>query len=1227
MNKKLNAAILLVALFSILVVGVALQTSLFSNGSANAYALTANKPPAYLFASASTTTTASTTTITVLPRQLTVQLTPQTALISADINSPTFTADAVGGTGTGYQYKWTLPTGLTAVNGCNSNFDISATCQVSGSALNSPYTITVVAEDSSVTQTATNTTTLTINKTLEVSTFTCSPVISGQCLISGDQDVTFSNTTSGGTGDVVYSYSVTSGSGTLVSQGNNKFSFSAPGSYKVALNVNDKSGETNSSSVNIQVNQSLTTTLIPNRTLISTGQSVSFTNTTLYGTGVRKFTYFVNGNPASTSGYAINYNKITFFTAGSYVVSLGVKDQSGEISNSSTNVKVVAPLRIALYASNTTIVVNHDIQFTNLTTNGTGSDNWIYKFNGSTVLPNGVSYLGKNKFEFTLAPVKYLVTLYVNDLTGEFNQSSVPIAVNESLTVNDTKILYPGSEKSGIPVFSRDQVVTDEDPGASGGQPPYTYEWTVKMPGSNTFNPANCGPGATGPVGSNVPCEFATNSSSPLGQYNFQLAITDSETPRGPVSSQTEPFNLNASLVLSSFTCTHFVGSGCLISPDQTITFSNSITGGTGGVTYKYSGTAVGNMTYVLGQTFSFSTAGTYKLNLRVQDQAGENDTSSLTIQVNKTLTTSLTCTHFVGSGCLISPDQQVTFSNKTQYGTGGNIYAYTGTATGNMTAAGSDTFTFSKAGTYKLNLGVVDQSGETNSSSVTIQVNKTLTTSLTCTQPIGSGCHISAGQNVTFSNSTQYGTGGDVYTYTGTATGNMTSIGGNIWIFNSAGTYKLNLDVRDISGEVNSSDVVITVTPPLEVTLLESANVIIQGDTVNFTNTTSGGTGSDRYYYTTSNTAGVTFKGNSATFTKLGTYNITLHVSDISGEHNVSSNVVTVDEQIIVNESFTTTPTVSQDQIIKISSDGAVGDSGIPPYTYEWFYFYVPSTGQPGTAHPAPCPTSLTCIMQTNSMTPGQYDFFLQVTDSAIPNVSIDSPITFITVTPALQITSFYTSPSMIYSGQNTILFSTISGGTGNNIYSYTVNDITGVKISGNSLTFTSTGNYLVTLSVKDKTGENTTANTVVTVTTPLKTELFNTSRLYISANQNVNFTNTTTGGTGSNVYTYFVDGKPNTTTVNTVKFPNSGNYAVTLGVKDSAGDIANSMGINVIVAAPLEITSFSNTTGKISAGQSVTFTNTTTGGTGKDAFTYFVNGAPVIPNANGSITFASAN
>jgi hypothetical protein len=248
----------------------------------------------------------------------------------------------------------------------------------------------------------------------------------------------------------------------------------------------------------------------------------------------------------------------------------------------------------------------------------------------------------------------------------------------------------------------------------------------------------------------------------------------------------------------------------------------------------------------------------------------------------------------------------------------------------------------------------------------------------------------------------------------------------------------------------------------------------------------------------------------------------------------------------------------------------------------------------------------------------PGTYSVSETVTDSS--SSSADSNNAVITVTPALEISSFTSNTALISAGQAVGFFNTTTGGTGTNVYSYTVapgaytSTVTGSYTeSGNTFTFTVPGNYIVSLEVTDFSGETSQSSQVITVTpSPLEVTFFNTTTNSISAGQSVTFANTVTGGTGGYTYTYFINGVPPKSQPlnNQFTFPIPGQDTVVLQVKDSSGDTQDSLPIIVNVSAVLQITSFTSITAtSISAGQSVTFANTVIGGTGSNVYTYFVN------------------
>ena len=229
------------------------------------------------------------------------------------------------------------------------------------------------------------------------------------------------------------------------------------------------------------------------------------------------------------------------------------------------------------------------------------------------------------------------------------------------------------------------------------------------------------------------------------------------------------------------------------------------------------------------------------------------------------------------------------------------------------------------------------------------------------------------------------------------------------------------------------------------------------------------------------------------------------------------------------------------------------------------------------------------------------------------------------ITVTAPLEIT-LSANWTTISAGQSVLFTNTTTGGTGSNAYSYLVTALlgncAGVQNSNNKLMFPNAGTCNVTLHVSDLSGETNSSSVTITVTPPLVTTLVNESRLYISADQSVKFTNSTTGGTGSIVNHYFVNGGLVTPLENeSIVFTTAGSYSVTLGSTDATGEVSNSSTITVTVTPPLETTVTANRT-LISTGQQIKFTNTTTGGTGQNVY-YYTNtcGSTVQNKQNGNV------
>jgi formylmethanofuran dehydrogenase subunit E len=240
------------------------------------------------------------------------------------------------------------------------------------------------------------------------------------------------------------------------------------------------------------------------------------------------------------------------------------------------------------------------------------------------------------------------------------------------------------------------------------------------------------------------------------------------------------------------------------------------------------------------------------------------------------------------------------------------------------------------------------------------------------------------------------------------------------------------------------------------------------------FTNTTSGGTGSNVYVYSENNTAGVTQSGNKLTFGDAGKYAVTITASDTSGETASATDLITVTPPLLITSFYATISLCGQNSNHQISAGQSLlftnttsGGTGSNVYVYS----------ENNTAGVTQSGNKLTFGDA------GKYAVTLTVKDASGETATATDPIT---VTPPLIITSFTATATQINVGQTVQFSSADTGGTGSNVYSFSINNTAGVTQNGNKLTFGDAGKYAVTLTVKDASGETATNTLVISVVQP---------------------------------------------------------------------------------------------------------------------------------------------
>ncbi len=1011
--------------------------------------------------------------------------------------------------------------------------------------------------------------------------------------ISAGQSVIFTNYSTGGTGFDINTYFVNGQVATPLENGS--IVFNTEGTYQVTLGTTDASGEVanDTTGITVTVTPVLTTQLENESALyISAGQSVIFTNYSTGGTGDDINTYFVNGVKVTP----LENGSIVFPTAGTYTVTLGTTDATGEIANDTTGISVTVtpPLEITLTANWTYISQGQSVLFTNQSYNGTGSNVYWYTVNCGD--EEGGSIVYNNTVLFTRSGT-CTVTEHVTDASGEYNQSNVTITITPPLTITSFSNITTTYISAG-------QSVTFSNTTTGGTQ---NDTWTYFVNGVPTT------PNENGSI------TFPTS-----GYYNVSLGVTDTT---GEIANST-----NVTVDVTPPIEINLTANWTYISAGQSVLFTTIASGGTGGNIYNFTvictyipnesggGGGGGGASGGGGRfTLNFPNSGTCTVTEYVRDASGETNQSYVDINV----TPALTITSFTQNRSLISVGQGVVFSNTTTGGTQNDTWAYQITG-GTYTIGPGGLINFTQVGNYTISLGVEDQTGEIyNTTILYVNVTPPLTASITA-----NWTYISAGQEVSFTNYSTGGTGGIINTYTEYETAPMLYYTG--YTSGGYGSGSFYRSASPINAAYNDA------------TLSEG----FSGSTFDISLAQNSSNGYDLGFYYNAGTLG-SIAASGLSISATGTYgvNLWINVQDWGwtsqgiftglgsdgayglGPTSPSSIDGSTSFYITAGPCSGTTYTVSQ-----LASGACASFNASTPVS---IWIGVGPESAAGTVSASITTPSIGTTLDSNVTTfpdSGNYTVALTATDvSGETNQSYAN----ITVTPALTITSFTNlSTDHISVDQSVTFANTTTGGTYNDTWTYFVNGVPTTPNENGSITFPSTGTYNVSLGVTDTTGEiaNST-NVSVTVTPPLTINL-TANWTYISQSQQVKLTNITTGGTGSNTYNYTVYcyygdeqvGESYYISNNTVTLNEIGRCRITIHVKDASGE-TNSSIVYVNVTPPLYIESFNNIKRTyISAGQSVTFSNTTTGGTQNDTWTYFVNGVPTTPNENGSITFPTS-
>lgn len=776
----------------------------------------------------------------------------------ADVGeSVTFSTTASGGSGTYTSYTWSAS---SASLGCTIANSASIVCVPT--AAGTSYTVSVYVTDSNGVDSSTST-----SAEFQVST---DPVVSAPTStpsgsVDVGQSVTFSVTASGGHGTLSYAWSGLpancSGTGAsitcvpaapvadthitvVVTDGND---FSVPSATLVFTVYGDPT-------VSVPT---------PSRGSADVGQEVTFSAVASGGSEGFSYTWFGLSH-LGCSGSTANVTCVPTTAYAGAEIWVNVTDSNGfRVESSQLAYTVFAdPTVTTPTANRTSVDLGESVTFT---TSGAG---------------------GSGSLAFT----------WHNLPAGCVSTSSVTISCTPSATVTAAAITVTVTDSNGFMVTSAAltfSVYADPSASLPTASPSSTdvnqsVTFTVTVTGGSGGLTVVWSGLPTGCTGTTAAVQCSAGAPTP-GTYSISARVTDSNGYSS--TSPTLAFLVDPDPVVgtpSSSVSSSDVG--------QTVKFTVTPTLGSGGYTYVWwdlpdpcTGTTTATVTCTPAAAIPLA-----KIYVTVKDSNGFTVTSGT---LDYTVYSDPAAATPVAAPTTADQGQNATISTVITGGSGGGSYNWVNLP-GGCTPSGADVACVGlAAGTFSITVTYTDSNGVSSTSPA---LAFTVSTDPSVTTPKATPSSVDVGQKVVFTTTESGGYGTMTYTWanlpsgcTGTTTTTVTCTP------TAAAQLSVTVTVKDGNGFLlTSTPVVFTVYTTPTVTLTVSPGSVLQGHSIEFTGTVSGGSGGLSFTWTglpggcTAPTSGLTL---SCTPSSSGTFLVTLTATDSNGGVGSANTTVTV--------------------------------------------------------------------------------------------------------------------------------------------------------------------------------------------------------------------------------------------------------------------------------------------------------------------------------------------
>src|SRR5213592_4934697 len=409
--------------------------------------------------------------------------------------------------------------------------------------------------------------------------------------------------------------------------------------------------------------------------------------------------------------------------------------------------------------------------------------------------------------------------------------------------------------------------------------------------------------------------------------------------------------------------------------------------------------------------------------------------------------------------------------------------------------------------------------------------------------------------------------------------------------------TVEVNWNLQALtSNDANATPMAEFFAPPLSAIFSYNPSSPQVGQQVTFSASASGGTTPYSFSWSFGDGASGTGSSTTHTYSSAGTFNVVLTVKDSSSPQQTATSQQSVSVSSpppSLTASFVyspSTPQVGQQVTFTASVSG-----GTAPYTDGWSF----GDGSTGTGP---------SVTHTYSSA-GSFTVTLTVKDSGVPQQTVTSQKA-VTVTnpPPTLAASFSFSPSSPQTGQQVTFTASATGGTTPYSYTWTFGDGSTGTGASVSHTYTTAGTFNVVLTVKDSSSPQQSVS--VSSPPPALTASFTYNPSSPQVGQTVSFSGLASGGTSPYSYSWsFGDGSTGSGSSVTHAYSSAGSYSVTLTVKDTGSPqqtVTSQKTVSVTSPPPPLSASFSYSPSSPQAGQQVSFSASTSGGTSPYSYSW---------------------